>query len=218
MPNRFTKLWNENKSLVLFIILMVAFRSAVADYSLVPTGSMQPTIVEGDVILINKIAYDIRVPLSHTSLIKLGDPKRGDIIIFDSKVSDLRLVKRVIGVPGDVLEMYNNQLIINGKKLKYSTESELTNVSKIDITENLLGLEHSVRIMPYRTGQTSFRPIMVPQGYYFAMGDSRDNSADSRVIGLVPRHEIIGRTKRTLASVDLEKYLKPKFDRFLRDL
>lgn len=199
MRSWLAKQFNEYKSIALFIILITLFRSAVGDYSPVPTGSMQPTIIEGDVILINKLAYDLRLPLSHTSLLKLSDPKRGDIIIFDSKTSDLRLVKRVIGMPGDILEMRNNQLIINGKKLDYYSQIQLSDESTFDITEDLLGQEHEIRLMPYQTGRANFQPIEVPEDYYFTMGDSRDNSADSRVIGLVPRKEIIGRTKRTAA-------------------
>lgn len=81
------KAWKENKSFLLFIALMFVFRSAVADWNEVPTGSMKPTIVEGDRILVNKLAYDIRVPFTHIPLLKISDPARGDIIIFDSKAS-----------------------------------------------------------------------------------------------------------------------------------
>ena len=218
MQNRFKKIWVEYKSLLIFLILMIAFRSAVADYSLVPTGSMQPTIVEGDVILVNKLAYDLRFPLTHKSLIKLNEPERGDIIVFDSKVSDLRLVKRVIGIPGDTLEMNANQLIINGINQKYHYDKELNYKTEIDLTEDLMGLEHSIRLMPYRSGRTNFGPIKVPDNYYFAMGDSRDNSADSRMIGFIPRNEIIGRTRRTLLSIDLDQYFNPRFDRLLHQL
>jgi len=81
-----------------------------------------------------------------------------------------------------------------------------------------MGLEHSIRLMPYRSGRTNFGPIKVPDNYYFAMGDSRDNSADSRMIGFIPRNEIIGRTRRTLLSIDLDQYFNPRFDRLLHQL
>src|SRR5690606_29012522 len=117
--NRLNKLWRDNRSLVIFLLLMLIFRSAVADWNEVPTGSMKPTIIEGDRILVNKLAYDLRVPFTHISLLKLADPQRGDIIIFDSQASDKRLVKRVIGIPGDTVELVDNVLHINGEQLVY---------------------------------------------------------------------------------------------------
>jgi len=92
-----SKFWHTNKLFFIVIALMFAFRSAVADWNTVPTGSMLPTIVQGDRILVNKVAYDIRVPFTNISLVQLADPARGDIVIFDSHVADERLVKRVIG-------------------------------------------------------------------------------------------------------------------------
>src|SRR5712691_8480353 len=120
MKNRLMKLWQEYRSFVLFVILMIIFRSALADWNTVPTGSMKPTILEGDRILVNKLAYDLRVPLTHISIIKFADPRRGDIVVFDSKAADTRLVKRVIGLPGDIVEMRDNRLVINGVEARYS--------------------------------------------------------------------------------------------------
>src|SRR5205807_8645618 len=98
---------------------MVIFRSALADWNTVPTGSMKPTILEGDRIFVNKLAYDLRVPLTHVSIFRIADPKRGDIVVFDSKLADTRLVKRVIGLPGDTVEMRDNRLTINGVDAQY---------------------------------------------------------------------------------------------------
>ena len=111
MKKMLLKLWKENKSLLVFISLMLVFRSAVADWNDVPTGSMKPTIVEGDRIFINKMAYDIRVPFTHISLVKLAEPQPNDIIIFDSEVANKKLVKRVVGTPGDVISMTDNIII-----------------------------------------------------------------------------------------------------------
>lgn len=112
-------IYREYHSTLLLLFLFFCIRSSFADWSPVPTGSMVPTIIEGDVITINKAAYDIRVPFTHISLLKTGEPVRGDIVVFDSKVSDKRLVKRVIGLPGDLIAMKNNQLILNGKPVQY---------------------------------------------------------------------------------------------------
>ena len=101
MKNGLIKAWREYRGFALFIVLMIIFRSALADWNVVPTGSMKPTILEGDRILVNKLAYDFKVPLTHISVYKFADPKRGDIVVFDSKPADTRLVKRVIGLPGD---------------------------------------------------------------------------------------------------------------------
>src|SRR5438445_13389852 len=112
MKNRLMKLWQEYRSLVLFVVLMIIFRSALADWNTVPTGSMKPTILEGDRIFVNKLAYDLRIPLTHISIHKFGDPGRGDIVVFDSKAAETRLVKRVIGLPADEGERRSNHLAI----------------------------------------------------------------------------------------------------------
>src|SRR5712671_1022116 len=102
MKRRLVGLWREYRGFALFVVLMVVFRSSLADWNTVPTGSMKPTILEGDRIWVNKLAYDLRLPLTGVSLYRLADPQRGDIVVFDSKAADTRLVKRVIGLPGDV--------------------------------------------------------------------------------------------------------------------
>lgn len=210
------KLWQENRSFLLFLFLMFCFRSAIADWNTVPTGSMKPTIVEGDRILVNKMAYDLRLPFTHISLLKLADPQRGDIIVFDSKVSDKRLVKRVVGLPGDVVAMIDNVLVINGQALNY--QNKLLSKHYADKTENLLGLEHMVRTDPRGSMLSSFSPVKVPAGHYLALGDNRDNSADSRVIGFVPREEIVGRSRSVVLSFDYDNYYMPRADRYFQSL
>ena len=190
---------------------MFCFRSAVADWNEVPTGSMQPTIVEGDRILVNKLAYDIRVPFTHLSVLNISEPKRGDIIIFDSKAADKRLVKRVIGLPGDTIQMENNQLTINRQPLSYQ------NINEQDSNENLLGVRHRIRTRPF-SAYATFKATQVPQGHYLVLGDNRDNSADSRMIGFVPRKEIIGRTQRVVMSLNYDKHYLPRSERFLKVL
>ena len=206
----------EHRSLLCFVILMTVFRSSFADWNTVPTGSMKPTILEGDRILVNKMAYDIRIPFTLTSLYKTGDPARGDIIIFDSTASDLKLVKRVIGIPGDVVELENNVLRINGEQLSYDSISSTRSTE--DLSENLLGLEHVVRVNKSGSSLSSFQPVTVPADYYLALGDNRDNSSDSRVIGFVPRREIVGRTRSVVMSFNYDNYYIPRSDRFFHAL
>ena len=216
MKNRLVSTAKENKTFLLFVFLMFAFRSAIADWSDVPTGSMKPTILEGDRILVNKTAYDIRVPFTHISLFKVSDPDRGDIIVFDSKASDKRLVKRVVGIPGDTVELRNNVLYINGQQLSYQNVS--ANDMTTDRQENLLGVEHSIRIHNSGSRLSSFNAVEVPDDYYLALGDNRDNSADSRVIGFVPRQEIVGRSKSVVLSLNYDNYFLPRTNRFFHTL
>src|SRR5579863_10655975 len=108
------KLWRDNKSLIAFIFLMVLFRSAIADWNVVPSGSMLPTIREGDRILVDKMAYDLRVPLTHITIAHLHDPQRGDIVTIDSSAAHELIVKRLIGLPGDSVAMRDNVLYVNG--------------------------------------------------------------------------------------------------------
>ncbi len=202
----------ENKGLFLVLSLMLVFRSAVADWNDVPTGSMKPTIIGGDRILVDKMAYDIRVPFTHISLKKLADPQRSDIVIFDSKAADSRLVKRVVGLPGDVVSMKDNILFINNEKLDYQV---LANGDQI---ESLLGHNHVIRTQKQGGRLSSFLATIVPIDHYLVLGDNRDNSADSRVVGFVPRNEIIGKTSRVVLSMDYDNYLLPRRDRLFRKL
>jgi len=208
--------WKENRSFVLFLALMFIFRSAVADWNEVPTGSMKPTIVEGDRIFVNKMAYDIRLPFSHYPLLTLAQPLRGDIIIFDSKVSDKRLVKRVVGLPGDRVEMRDNRLWINQQALDYQVLT--LDVSSSDQLENLVGVQHAIRTANGGSSLSSFAAVTVPADMYLALGDNRDNSADSRVIGFVPRAEIVGRANKVVLSLNYDNYYLPRGERFLKTL
>lgn len=212
----FLTAWKENKSFILFMTLMFVFRSALADWNTVPTGSMKPTILEGDRIWVNKMAYDLRLPFTHISLYKISDPLRGDIVVFDSEISGKRLVKRVVGIPGDTVELRENILHINGEGLAY--EALMSTNLVADKQEDLLGVKHSIRVAKGVTSVSSFPPVKVPAGYYLALGDNRDNSADSRVIGFVPRNEIVGRSKRVVMSLNYDNYYIPRLDRFFHTL
>ncbi|MDP5144621.1 signal peptidase I [Rheinheimera baltica] len=215
--NKLAKLWRDNRGVIVFLSLMFVFRSAVADWNDVPTGSMQPTIQIGDRLLVNKMAYDLRVPFTTKSLIKRADPERGDIVIFMSEAAGDRLVKRVIGVPGDVVAMHNNVLSINGKRLDYAAQAAVADNAMV-LTEQLDAITHQVKLAPFSTGRDSFNPVTVPDNSYLVLGDNRDNSADSRVIGFVPRNEIVGRASTVLFSLDYDNYLLPRSERFFAAL
>ena len=218
--HRLFTLLKNNRGSLLFFVLMFCFRSSFADWNSVPTGSMKPTIIEGDRILTNKMAYDIRIPFTPISLIRLAEPERGDIVIFDSKMSDKRLVKRVIGLPGDVIEMNNNVLRINGQILNYQTQQPTTKnaTNRMDKTENLLGTQHTIRVHQHGSIASTFGPIKVPNEHLFVLGDNRDNSGDSRMIGFIPRTEVVGRTRRVVMSLNDDNYYLPREGRFLKTL
>jgi signal peptidase I len=212
----------------LFIALIVAtsFKSAIADWNVVPTGSMKPTILEGDRIFINKLAYDLKIPYTTWHVAKWNDPQRGDIVIFYSPADGKRLVKRVIGVPGDLIAMENNRLIINGKKIKYEPVNYLNSkdmslskqVDKQIFIENLTGMSHPLMISTSHPLFPSFNPIYVPKGKYFMMGDIRDNSADSRYFGFVGRSEIVGQAISVVVSFDTSNTYRPRWERFFTKL
>src|SRR6266853_991132 len=165
MKNWLMKLWREYRGFTLFVILMVIFRSALADWNTVPTGSMKPTILEGDRILVNKLAYDLRVPLTHVSIFSIADPRRGDIVVFDSRAADTRLVKRVIGLPGDTVEMKDNRLIINGVGAEYSNVE-----NAVDATfaiESYLNMSHRIELARSGVSRLStFGPVKIPENRY----------------------------------------------------
>ncbi len=211
------KLWQANRGLIIFIGLMLVFRSAVADWNEVPTGSMQPTIVEGDRIWVDKMAYDLRVPFTHISLAKLADPQRGDIVIFDSEVAGKRLVKRVVGLPGEKIEMRNNRLRINGEPLNYSSVGQ-SKAGSIEAREYLAGRSHLVRLSEQGSRLSNFAPVEVPADHYLVLGDNRDRSADSRVIGFVPRDEIVGRSQHVVLSRNYDNYSLLRSERFFKRL
>lgn len=213
-------------SLVIAILIATSFRSAIADWNDVPTGSMNPTILAGDRIFVNKLAYDLKIPFTTWRLARWDNPKRGEIVVFFSPVDGTRLVKRVIGVPGDEIAMRGNRLYINGKALRYEPFDELRaaqmpadlQAHHLFFTEDLNGNAHPVMLTPQLPSRNTFAPIMVPQGCYFMMGDNRDNSADSRFFGFVEREQIVGKATTIVFSLNYEHYFLPRTDRFWRQL
>ena len=227
LHSRVKKLLAENKSLLIFFALMMVFRSAVADWMLVPSGSMNPTLIEGDRILVDKAAYGWRIPFTTTRLTHGRDPQRGDIVIFPSPEDGTTLVKRIVGLPGDTVEMRDEHLLINGAPVEYrpqqvSDNGELPQATRAQehqyFAEKLGDNSHSIMLLPRRSAARSFGPVAVPDGQYLALGDSRDNSKDSRYIGFVPRDSIIGRAFGVAYSLNAERWYAPRRDRFFAPL
>ena len=217
MKRGLLKVWREYRGFAVFIVLMMIFRGALADWNVVPTGSMKPTILEGDRILVNKLAYDLKIPLTHISLCKFADPARGDIVVFDSTAANTRLVKRVIGLPGDIVEMRDNRLTINGIAARYSHIEHQADATFA--IESYLDISHQIELASTGASRFStFGPVTVPKDRYLVLGDNRDNSADSRFYGFIPRDEIVGNAKTIVLSLDYDDYYIPRADRFFRAL
>lgn len=197
----------------------------------IPSGSMIPTLLVGDFILVNKYAYGVRVPVINKKIVDVGSPQRGDVFVFRYPLDTTQdYIKRVIGLPGDKLEYMNKTLTINGQAVPVTPagdyEQGLESLSRI--SETIDGRQHFMLNDPTKPEpgsiphafsencQTSTRGFIctVPAGHYFAMGDNRDNSADSRVWGFVPEENIVGKAFFVWFHVD--SILPPKGIRFDR--
>jgi signal peptidase I len=197
------------------ILLLCSFRSAIADWNVVPTGSMQPNIVEGDRIFVNKLAYGLKVPFTTWHIAHWSEPTAGEIVVFASPTDGTRLVKRVIGVPGDTVQLINDRLIINGSVVSYGAAQ--SNGKQLLVTETIGSNAHPLLITPMLPAMRNFGPVTVPADQFFVLGDNRDNSADSRYIGFVPRDNIVGRSASVVISLDPDSHL-PRWKRTFKTL
>lgn len=221
---RILALWQEWRGTLLFLLLMCAFRSTFADMYNVPTGSMKPTVMEGDRVLTEKAAYDLRLPFTPLVLWHRADPQRGDVVVLYSPEDGTRLLKRVVAVPGDVVSMHDETLSIDGVPLRYAGPAPGEGAALPDASayvfeqEGLGGREHAVMFDPGRPALRDFAPLTVPPGRYFVMGDNRDNSKDSRYIGLIAREAIAGRVFAVGYSLDPAHHYLPRLARWFQSL
>ncbi len=216
-----------NKGFIAFLLLFGVFRTAVADWNPIPSASMRPNLLEGDVVFVNRLAYDVKVPLTNNILAHTGEPQRGDVVTFDSPQDGMRLIKRLVALPGDVVELRDERLVINGQEAQWGPVEQVMEplgdhkVPALRVNERIDGRTRQVQFVPrIKTPARNFGPVTVPAGQYLMLGDNRDNSADSRYIGFVPRNLLIGRAERVLVSADTLGNWTPRFDRFghsLRD-
>lgn len=209
----------SNRGLLVFLLCLGVFRSAVADWNPVPTASMRPTIVEGDVVLVNRLAYDLKLPFTDIRLARLGDPRRGDIATFSSPRDGTRLIKRIVALPGDTVEVRDGVLRVNGEVATYDgLHDEAEPLAGGRATRALHATEHiggdARQVQFLARGGRDAGPLTVPAGSYFMLGDNRDNSEDSRYIGVVPRERLIGRAHHLLASADILDHWQPRPQRF----
>ena len=221
------KTWKEWRGIIFFVVFVVIpVKSSLADWNWVPTGSMNPTILQGDLIYVDKLAYDLRFPLTFYRLAEWSDPERGDIVVCFSPEDETRLVKRIIAVPGDTIESKGNILFLNGRPAIYTKidtayleylSSEVKDHC-ILATENLDGFTHAVMSTPSIRAIRNFAPITVPADSYFVMGDNRDSSKDSRYFGFVQRSAIVGKAKGVILSFDITDKYQPRLKSFFASL
>jgi signal peptidase I len=216
----------EIRPLLVLGLVVFSVRSSLADWNDVPTGSMKPTILEGDRVFVNKLAYDFKVPFTTWHIAEWNNPQRGDIVVFFSPHDGKRFVKRVVGLPGDTIELRNNVLVLNGQPVEYKTISEellrdlapADRMGRVFATEQLPGQPHAVAGNPALRARRDFAPCQIPEGQYFMMGDNRDDSFDSRYWGTVERKQIVGRATSVVLSLDRNNHWLPRWQRFFTSL
>jgi len=206
--------WWIEYSVSFFPVILIVFllRSFLVEPFKIPSSSMVPTLLVGDFILVNKFTYGIRLPVANRKIVQLGDPQRGDVMVFRyPEDPSLDYIKRVVGLPGDRLEYRNKRLTINGQEVPVRQVDDYLSRERMQFSrryiETLGAVEHEIlleddapaTIMPRRaaagncTYNSNGLACAVPQCYYFVMGDNRDNSSDSRVWGFVPDQNIVGK-------------------------
>ncbi len=174
------------KTIALVLAAWLVFRSTIADLNEVTGSSMQPTLLPGDWLAVNRLAYGLRLPYARGNLLNWHQPRRGDIVVLDDPMSGRRIVKRVVGLPGDRLEIRDGMLLVNG---------EVDDQGEFDKQESLA-------------------PLTVPEGNYFVLGDNRQRSLDSRAFGPVDQGRIVGRAGGVMLSFDSRNCSSPRWRRF----
>src|SRR3954469_7811273 len=170
---------SRNKGFIVFLLCFGVFRTAVADWNPIPSGSMRPTLLEGDVVLVNRLAYDVKLPLTDIVVAPLGEPRRGDIVTFSSPRDGTRLIKRIVGLPGDRIEMHDDALTVNGVAARYDQWARVPDavapgrlVDAVHATEQLAGSRRAIQFLPAVRARRDMAPLTVPAGCYFMLGDN----------------------------------------------
>lgn len=184
---------------VLLIVLVI--RSFIFEPFRIPSGSMMPTLLQGDFIFVKKYAYGLRLPVTETKIIETGAPERGDVVVFRlPSDSGVNYIKRVVGLPGDELRYERHRLYIDGEPVPLERAAEATRMEPLFV-ETLGDRKHEILItnLAYSIRDGVYT---VPEGHYFVMGDNRDNSRDSRFIGAIPESHLVGEAVRIWMHID----------------
>jgi signal peptidase I len=202
-----------SRSLFPVLLIVLLFRSFLFEPFKIPSGSMIPTLLVGDFIIVNKFAYGLRLPVLNKKFVELGEPQRGDVIVFRYPVDpSVNFIKRLVGLPGDTVAYRNKQLFINGEQVGIEKTSRFTSAdlkcstprSDAVLHTELLGdVQHDV-LLHEKSGNRGGQWV-VPEGHYFAMGDNRDRSNDGREWGFVPEENLMGRAVGIWLNFDYTK-------------
>ncbi len=181
LSSRVQKLFRDAAPSLLLILVLLIARSTLADHYHVPSGSMEHALQPGDHVVVNKMAYGLRVPFTKQVIAFSESPRRGDVVIFDSPTEDKRLIKRVVAVGGDLVAVRKGRVLLNGEWL-VTTDPAIERMG-----------EQEVRLNLARGGGPDLEPFRVPDGEVLVLGDYRGNSVDGRAFGTVPQSELYGR-------------------------
>lgn len=191
-------MWEWVKAISTAVLLFLVIRTFVVEAFKIPTGSMERTLLVGDFLLVNKAVYGAELPVTHARLPAFADPERGDVVVFLAPHDPTKnYVKRLVGLPGDTLEMRDKVLYLNGESQAEPFARHMDSLTDPADPQMLWQLEHGVGERPSGRGgrptRDNWGPIEVPEGHYFALGDNRDNSEDSRYWGFLSKESIKGR-------------------------
>jgi len=202
-----------SRSLFPVLLIVLVFRSFLFEPFKIPSGSMIPTLLVGDFIVVNKFSYGVRLPVLNKKIIQVGAPERGDVVVFRyPQDPSVNFIKRAVGLPGDTIAYRDKQLFINGEKVEKQNEGNFkssdikcsTPARDATLFEEHLGdIRHDLLLHSGRRGRTG--QWVVPEGHYFMMGDNRDRSNDSRMWGFVPEENLLGRAVGIWLNFDFEK-------------
>ena len=186
---------------VLLFVLII--RSFIFEPFRIPSGSMMPTLVQGDYIFVKKFQYGLRLPVIETKIIEIGEPQRGDVVVFRlPSDTSINYIKRVVGLPGDKIEYRRHRLFVNGELVQTLRDEQQPLFGNVPrFTETLGDRDHSILLEKdgNRPGDGGY---VVPEGHYFMMGDNRDRSKDSRFLGAIPETHLVGEAVRIWMHID----------------
>ncbi|MFT7559833.1 MAG: signal peptidase I [Flavobacteriales bacterium] len=198
----------RNKGIFILLGGVAIFRTAIADWNPVPSSSMEPTLYPGDVVLVSRLAYGASIPFTDFRLFEIGQPERGDIVTFYPPHTDKLLVKRVIGIPGDRIDIHGTRISVNGALLSQEFFEE--EPDKREGVEVIDGHSHSIQYTQGIPLNLKDLSLTVPEGKYFAMGDNRNNSVDSRIWGFFDQDKITGKVTHIGVSFSSKRTLNER--------
>ena len=205
---------------IIFLIVLLLRTFFVEPYR-IPTGSMRPTLLEGDFILVNKYKYGLRLPITHKKILPVAKPKRGDVIIFWQEKSKKILIKRVIGLPGEHIvykdqNLYINDQLVNIKDLGFLEDQKIVVNHKQEFLDHKK-VSHDIYLIPNDPRQYPYSDLIVGKNSYFVMGDNRGNSADSRQDGAILEKDILGKAFFIWMSIDSNNWVL-RFERMWKKI